>query len=463
MRIFTDEKYTEGQGFVRTAASVYPDLGAEITLFTLEVEKFSCHSDMPFPCAKRARHHEKMERARFEAARAFMACFSVCEDCDEKMRPGTYCHACKARCEECGEVCEKDAMQEIGGNLYCADCADDFTVCACCGEASRLDDAMGASGDFYCESCFEENFFVCDDCGGTFPIEQENNAGDRLVCGTCFTEGYCVCESCGGVMCIEDAIYSEQDSACYCEQCFRERGPVGVEIHDYPYKPAAVFHDCDESSKLYFGMELEYNVDREDKRASIEPASELSESDIYVKTDSSISGYELVSHPRTLASWKEYLSCTYASVLQDIESNGGEVDNNTGIHIHVSKSAMTDAHKARFAMFVNNFSNLSAFIACRPDTEYQRYFKKTEEDFENASRYEAVNWHNSATVELRIYKSSFDKKVILSYLQHAHAVYRYTKQDIRACDMNIREFISFVNARKEIYCELAERLNNFEI
>ena len=463
MRIFTDEKYTEGQGFVRTAACVYPDNEIEIELFTLEVAQISYHSEIPFPCAKRAQFHEKMERARYEAARAFMACFSECPECGEKMRLDTYCHECKAKCEECGEVCEKDAMQEIGGNLYCADCAEDFTECAGCGGALRLDDAMEACGDFYCEDCFSEHFFTCDDCGGVFPIEQENNAGDRHVCDTCFSESYCVCDSCGEVVCIEDSIYSEQEGVCYCEQCYRERGPEGVKIHEYSYKPAAVFHDCGESSKLYFGMELEYNADREDKIVSIEPASELSERDIYVKTDGSISGYELVSHPRTLASWKEYLSDTYASVLQDIESNGGEVDNGTGIHIHVSKSAMSDAHKARFAMFVNNFSNVSAFVACRPATEYQRYFEKTEEDFENASRYEAVNWYNSATVELRIYKSSFDKNVILSYLQHAHAVYQYTKQDIRACDMTISDFISFVNARKEVYPELAERLNTFEI
>jgi hypothetical protein len=435
----------------------------ETKFFTLEVEKFSQYSEIPFPCAKRALYHEKMERARYEAARACMACFSVCEDCGEKMRLDTFCHACKAECEECGEVCEKDAMREIGGNLYCADCAEDFTECACCGEALRLDDATEADGEIYCESCFEERFFTCDDCGGVFPIEQENNVYDRRVCNTCFSENYCTCESCGEVICIDNAIFSEHDGASYCEQCYSERGPEGVEIHEYSYKPNAVFHDCGESSKLYFGMELEYNADRKDKIASIEPASELSEDDIYVKTDGSISGYELVSHPRTLASWKEYLSCIYASVLQDIESNGGEVDNGTGIHIHVSKSAMTDAHKARFAMFVNNFSNLSAFVACRSATEYQRYFKKTEEDFENASRYEAVNWYNSATVELRIYKSSFDKDVILSYLQHAHAVYQYTKQDIRACDMSINDFISFVNERKEVYPELAERLNNFEI
>ena len=435
----------------------------ETKFFSTEVRKIAEYSELPFPCAKRALYHEKMECARYEASRAFMACFSVCEDCGEKMRLDEYCHECKAECEICGAVCEKDTMREIGGNLYCADCAGEFTECAGCGEALRLDDATEAGGDFYCEDCFEEHFFTCDDCGSIFPIEQENNAGDRRLCCTCFDERYCPCESCGEAVCIDDAIYSEQDDTYYCPDCFASREPEGVEIHEYSYKPNAVFHDCGESSKLYFGMELEYNADRKDKITSIKPASELLESDIYVKTDWSISGYELVSHPRTLSSWKEYIANTYASVLQDIESNGGEVDNGTGIHIHVSKSAMSDAHKARFAMLVNNFSNLSAFVACRPATEYQRYFVKTEEDFENASRYEAVNWYNSATVELRIYKSSFDKNVILSYLQHAHAVYQYTKQNIRACDMTIGEFISFVNARKEVYPELAERLNTFEI
>ena len=438
-------------------------LGRETDLFTLEVKKFSYSSGMPFPCAKRALYHEKMERARYEAARAFMACFSECPDCGEKKRIDTYCHECKAECEECGNVYSKADMQEIGGNLYCADCAEEFTECAGCGEALRLDDATEAGGEFYCESCIEEHFFTCDDCGEIFPIEQENNAGDRHVCDTCFNENYCVCESCGEVIRVNDAIYSERNDAYFCEYCYNERGPEGVEIHEYSYKPKAVFHDCGENSKLYFGVEIEYNADREDKIDSIEPAASLSENDIYVKTDGSISGYELVSHPRTLASWKEYLANTYASVLQDIESNGGDVDNGTGIHIHVSKSAMSDAHKARFAMFVNNFSNLSAFVARRPATEYQRYFEKTEEDFENTSRYEAVNWYNGATVELRIYKSSFDKNVILSYLQHAHAVYQYTKQDIRACDMTVSDFISFVNARKETYPDLAERLNTFEI
>ncbi len=437
-------------------------LATPILQFVRSEDRVAKYSGVPFPLAKRAIGVANCGRAHYDAARALLACYSICPDCGEKMRLDTYCHACKTACDDCGEVIDVDDAITVGEKVLCEDCAAEYVACEECGEFIRIADANEYGDSFYCDDCFEDKFFTCEKCNEVFPINQEVCADNNSYCETCFDNSYVHCEDCGEPVHVDYAFFDSNTGRSYCPACYEERMPQGVNIHEYSYKPSAVFHDCGETSKLFFGVELEYNADGSDKIESIEQARGLDDNDIYVKTDGSISGYELVSHPRTLASWRKYIVETYSDVLSKIESAGGYADNSTGIHIHISKGAMCDAHKAKLAMFVNNFTGLSTFVARRNATQYQRYCEKSEQEYVNVQRYEAVNWFNDTTVELRIFKSTFDANILLSYLQYAHAAYQYTKQDIRACDMTVKGFMSFVNSRHETYSHLSGRLTDYK-
>ena len=80
-----------------------------------------------------------------------------------------------------------------------------------------------------------------------------------------------------------------------------------------------------------------------------------------------------------------------------------------GLHIHLSKKGMTDSHKVRFGAFVAEYQNEIVTIA-RRRSDWSTYIDRATNGREAAamasnhgSRYEAVNWYNPSTVELRIF------------------------------------------------------------
>ena len=69
-------------------------------------------------------------------------------------------------------------------------------------------------------------------------------------------------------------------------------------IHDYSYRPDALFHSTDKNERLYFGLEIEVEDPRTLSESS-EYAHRLEGMELaYLKHDGSLScGYEIVTHP----------------------------------------------------------------------------------------------------------------------------------------------------------------------
>lgn len=105
-----------------------------------------------------------------------------------------------------------------------------------------------------------------------------------------------------------------------------------------------------------------------------------------------------------------------------------------GLHIHLSKKGMTDSHKVRFGAFVAEYQNEIVTIA-RRRSDWSTYIDRATNGREAAamssnhgSRYEAVNWYNPSTVELRIFKATIDPVEFYACLEFSHALYQFTKR-----------------------------------
>ena len=358
---------------------------------------------------------------------------NLCPDCLEDKA---------VRCSNCGEWIDKDDARETPDDgYYCEDCFEDnYVECSHCGEVTNISDATEIAGYWYCEECRDDNFTQCEDCGewtnNDYIIRRED--GD-YICEGCYSESYFTCDECGEVY-HTDAMRFEDDTEEYlCPCCYESRQPSG--LRSYGYKPHTIFHRmAHEEGKpcLYMGVELELSHDDNDDRnnnladchAILNPHFE--EEAIYTKQDSSLEhGFEIVSHPRTLASWHDFQPIMERYLDRAANYTTGDRD---GIHIHLSKKGMTDSHKVRFGAFVAEYQNEIVTIA-RRRSSWSTYIDRAANGKEAAamagnhgSRYEAVNWYNPSTVELRIFKATIDPVKFYACLEFAHALYQFTKR-----------------------------------
>ena len=335
---------------------------------------------------------------------------------------------------------------------------------------------------YYCNDCFEGNYNQCNDCGDWFPeealywVEDEEiqvcehcrDSGDYLICDRCdglyssngvHTDDYenricddcysrydyATCDDCGRILHCEDAYWTEDN--CYCDYCFEEHAPV----HPYSYKPRAIFHrisyhgfySADESGKepLYLGVELE--VDDGDNPTCV--AKEYDEDDVYCKSDGSLSndGFEIVSHPRTLESHKNYC---WESIMHDcINSGYTSHDAGTcGLHVHVNRAFFgepkdSDFAAAKLIVLVSRFwetfmlpfsrrtpdqlhwtrAPLSEEVIAASDTDSEIRQKLSRA---RSDRYKAINIRNDQTIEFRLFRGTLKYSTFIATLEFVDGI-----------------------------------------
>jgi|GEM_PF-5612620 len=295
----------------------------------------------------------------------------------------------------------------------------------------------------YCEGC-DHNTYTCEACDVIFDDNWAgmHNVHNEILCGGCFSDSYYWCNSC-------DTVLSHDDGdGEYCNNCQDQEEDDGV-IHDYSYKPRAIFFSVPSDAKSgapaftvaepYFGVELEVEA-----TGAYSP-SEIAERFLdtmnggteayYAKHDGSLSwGVELVSHPRTLASWQA-LGDQLADALATISSMGGKAweRSSTGLHVHMDRRAFnSQGHIGRFAYIIaSNQPGMVEF--CGRDASYASFdglrqggAVKKAIGQRSGSHSDAVNFWNSATVEVRTFRSSLAGARVLGAIELVHALTQYT-------------------------------------
>jgi hypothetical protein len=392
-------------------------------------------------------------------------------------------------CSVCAYETESDNLVTTNyDGLVCDDCACICNRCDFIGTTN--DDFHVVDGDMWCNSCTEGRAYWCEAC------EEYNSYGTSYVadrqehwCESCLNDAY-YCESC------------DEWNSDGCDSCSDEDG-IRI-IHDYSYRPDAIFHSTDKNERLFFGLEIEVEA-RDNLRESAEYAHQLESMDLaYLKHDGSLnSGFEIVTHPMSHEFFKNEASDFFA-VIEGLRSRHGirvkSWDTRTcGLHIHISRTGFNGgSHMHRFLNLVYSNPDFYSTLAGRTSDQWakftdiwQREYKRDsngerlwseDNGYEitdkrtfmhklqpdrNSDRYSAVNTNNRETLEMRIFRGSVNGDTIKAQIDLAHASVEYTRtltvQDVRNGALSADLFMWYVFQNEALYPELSARIDKLVV
>jgi len=372
-------------------------------------------------------------------------------------------------CRNCGtEIGVEDDAISHRGELHCADC-----VCTCeaCEETTLADelemvqicDNTRRQQQTVCPTCRWE----CADCGNEFTGDSYHNAGEEAICHHC-SSNYTCCDGCEGTF--HTDFVRSNNNGTFCESCYEEEvddenGP----LFSHNYKPTAKFLEAVRdviTPKLYMGWELE--IDRlhaigvrrvvEIKKANLPPQ-------VYCKEDGSLNhGFEVVSHPGTLAYWNNEFDWSWCKRLTDVGFRSYDTMT-CGLHIHVSKSFLTDVEQYKLLLFFrdnrefairlsrragqkrdpndsNELSNMESYCRIDRDVSKSRLLRSVRT--RKASRYTAINLQNQHTIEFRLFRGTLNPDSVKRNLHLVYMLCHYVKAcSYDKASMTTKAFLHF--------------------
>lgn len=388
-------------------------------------------------------------------------------------------------CSVCSTNIETDDVifTSYDSSMLCTDCA---IICQRCDDVGSVDDTFHTvDGDLWCEGCTEQRAYYCDSCGD-YNSYGTNYISDRQEswCENCTNDSY-YCEDC------------DEWNADGCDSCAESSNRL---IHDYNYRPDAIFHSTDKNERLFFGIEVEVEAGRNYELAS-EYAYRLEALDLaYLKSDGSLNhGFEIVTHPMSHDFFKNEAQELWDTLEQLRTNDPYKVkawDTNTcGLHIHISRTGFSSgAHMHRFLNLVYSNQEFYEKLAGRSSDQWAKFtdiirqdYKRDEEgnrllneygsyaltttrSFKNklsthfhTDRYSAVNTNNPATLEMRIFRGSVNGTTIKAQLDLAHASVEYTRtinaNDVINGALTADSFMWYIFEHEELYPQLVSRID----
>lgn len=361
-------------------------------------------------------------------------------------------------------VAEDEGVLHDDG-LHCPDCVQ---TCEGCDETTTNEDEIQPAFitgfprygripiTHLCTGCR----FGCADCSRQFAnsVEEHLNARDERICGGC-SENYSSCQECGCMLHTDNTHSDGDGDGVYCEDCIpsaRSEGP----IYDYGYKPVANFHRLEHEKKggMYLGVEIETEPKRDNRELSddVQGCGLASSYLFYCKEDGSISdGFEIVSHPATLAYWQSY---TW-EFTDKLRKRGYQSYNNDGcgMHVHVSKRCLSKYAQYKLLRFFKLNKLLVTCLSRRRDISHLNTYANLGDDwkrkgnrplinkvkYEDARRYEAVNVLNAETIEIRIFQGTLVPASIHRNIALVAALVHYVNQ-CGARQLRARQFVAWL-------------------
>ena len=387
-------------------------------------------------------------------------------------------------CAVCSTDIETDDVifTSYDSSILCTDCA---VICQRCDDVSTVNDSHHeVDGDLWCESCTEQRAYYCDSCS-EYNSYGTNYMTDRQEswCESCTNDSY-YCEDC------------DEWNADGCDSCSDTSSRL---VHDYNYRPDAIFHSTDKNERLFFGIEVEVEAGRNYELAS-EFAYRLEPLDLaYLKSDGSLNhGFEIVTHPMSHDFFKNEAQELWDTLEQLRTNDPYKVkawDTNTcGLHIHISRTGFSSgSHMHRFLNLVYSNQEFYEKLAGRSSDQWAKFtdiirqdYKRDEEGnrlldewgsyslqttrsfkgklgYRGSDRYSAVNTNNSATLEMRIFRGSVNSDTIKSQLDLAHASVEYTRtinaNDVINGALTADSFMWYIFEHEELYPHLVSRID----
>lgn len=414
------------------------------------------------------------------------------------------CHKCKADaniniCNFCGEL----VSYKLDEHGACKECAPKLVFCSDCGVVAltlaSAEDEAGVSKSL-CNACIaKEQYAMCPACGVFKPKSVFNKkygycktclgnakecyschrpifgksiykiAPDTFVCCDCVIEDNCA--SCGTPVDRRNKIYNfrlsldegegNRSSVVLCKNCHVNKN-FGV-IKRYGYKPVSKFKKVDgaEFTPLFIGIENEVSFPSgRFPQERVRSIFDENEHHWYIKRDGSVTnGFEIVTHPMHF----EYIKQGKFPIGDLFKSDFGICkSSSTGMHIHMSKDAFTNAHLFKFMQFFINEPAFCEKVAERGSNSYCSKLGKTEM-VEKAIKKSGgsrnqVNLNPAYTVEVRAFAGATTKEQYLKNVEFVYALFCFTKV-FSIINLNKEKFIEYIQKDREKYSNLLAFLN----
>ena len=274
-------------------------------------------------------------------------------------------------------------------------------------------------------------FQICHDCD---QVEYEEDMR------TCY-EDYMVCQSC----CDDNYSYSEyRDTYVSYEDLEDEDRDPNYEddyIYQYDYDVmqdlslTALPNERVELNTAYYGVELEVERRKdcpEDIAERVHNLMHRHKPFALLKGDGSLSnGFEIVSCPATLNAHKKYWKPFFDSGDEAINNLKSWNTDTTGIHIHISKSALSQSNIGKILVFINDEKNEEFInhIAGRNSNQWARKSPKKISDGArtDTDKYEAINTRHRNSIELRIFRGNLSRIGFFKVLEFTDCLVNFVK------------------------------------
>lgn len=322
-------------------------------------------------------------------------------------------------CSNCSaEVDPADFNDE---HELCDECYhEEFISCESCGDETHIDDSRSSDdGDCFCDSCYDDKFTSCDGCSCEINRNQcLTSSGGGDYCDSCYCERFTTCDECDCEIDIHNDDYRSTDYGIFCCDCRAGREEWDQDM-DWSGRNV-----CDKMGTLRkFGVELE--TDRCDDYEDWASGTAWG-----AKEDGSISGKEFVSPPL----WGDDGYDSVMDFCRRMESNGCEVDDRCGFHLHIDLSDCDAGQRKAIALAYHYTRNVWASFVDddRKDTYYAQYsirkdgtvhwdrdtIMRGEGHPYCGERYVWLNWssysqHN--TVEVRSHEATCDGRAVINW------------------------------------------------
>ena len=264
----------------------------------------------------------------------------------------------------------------------------------------------------------ENKITICHDC------DEIDYADDMRMC----YEDYLVCEGC----CSDSYTFSEyRDTYVTYEDAEEDRseedrdGERDEFIYDYDYDVmddlslTSLSNERVELNTPYYGVELEVEKRRHTPFALL-------------KSDGSLSnGFEIVTAPSTLNAHKKYWQPFFDSNETDYLKSWNT--DTTGLHIHISRSALSQSNIGKILVFINDEKNQDFInhIAGRSSNQWAKKSPKkiTDGMSMDTDKYEAVNTSHRNSIELRIFRGNLSRIGFFRVLEFVDCLVNFVKNN----------------------------------
>lgn len=305
----------------------------------------------------------------------------------------------------------------------------------------------GQEAEIFCNGACARNYGYCNCAACGEWVHRENVqsveiTGGGHLCPTCATQ-YSPCNECSRFISNSDLL-----SGGVCRSCHSNHS---LQIHDYSYKPMALFNKMAWENTRYLGIELEIEVQGSSDEKRMEVAQKIKawlkslpvipemrlpavtvkqrswDKLVYLKHDGSLhNGIEIVFHPITLSSFHKHFCAK--DFLEFLKSNNCVISERCGMHVHVSKDKLSTPQLLKGKWLFYKCEQFIRKLSERSDFHYCQFEREPSKDPYNQEfgRRTALNVAGSTkTLEIRVFKSTLDYKKFLTNIQFADVFVDY--------------------------------------